>query len=157
MVSAGQHHVLQDIREYELDYEAARKAAAVAAVEAEREEERRIKLLEKNPLGELTVEEEEDINFGRGPLCSFLTGHVFVLCSCSWFELMLVSSQSALWDTLSARCGGGGHVTPSANATVYCRAPDSRGHCSEQFVWHTEHVHTIPESSPWCILGCLVL
>lgn len=60
--------MLQDIREYELDYEAAKKAAAVAAVEAEKEEERRIKLLEKNPLGELTIEEEEDINFGEGPL-----------------------------------------------------------------------------------------
>lgn len=55
----------QDIREYELDYEAAKKAAAAAALEAEKEEERRIKLLEKNPLGELTVEEEEDLNFGE--------------------------------------------------------------------------------------------
>ena len=56
--------MLQDIREYELDYEAAKKAAAAVAVEAEKEEERRIKLLEKNPLGELLVEEEEDFNLG---------------------------------------------------------------------------------------------
>ena len=64
--NAAQHHLLlQDIREYELDYEAAKKTAAAAAVEAEKEEERRIKLLEKNPLGELTVEEEEDFNLGQ--------------------------------------------------------------------------------------------
>ncbi|KAL3160719.1 hypothetical protein ABBQ32_010629 [Trebouxia sp. C0010 RCD-2024] len=56
-----------DIREYELDYEAAKKAAAAAAFEAEKEEERRIKLLEKNPLGELIVEEEEDLNFDKKP------------------------------------------------------------------------------------------
>ena len=62
--------MLQDIREYELDYEAAKKAAAVAAVEAEKEEERRIKLLEKNPLGELMVEEEDDVNFGKGLPCT---------------------------------------------------------------------------------------
>lgn len=93
--------MLQDIREYELDYEAAKKAAAVAAVEAEREEERRIKLLEKNPLGELTVEEEEDINFGGGTSpVHCLTVHFFVHCWCSSFMLMLVSSQT---DTLSAR------------------------------------------------------
>ena len=56
---------LQDIREYELDYEAAKKAAAAVAIEAEKEEERRIKMLEKNPLGELPgFEEEEDFNFG---------------------------------------------------------------------------------------------
>lgn len=35
------------------------------AIEAEKEEERRIKMLEKNPLGELPgFEEEEDFNFG---------------------------------------------------------------------------------------------
>ncbi len=56
---------VQDIREYELDYEAAKKAAAAVAVEAEKEEERRIKLLEKNPLGEFTVEEADDFNFGE--------------------------------------------------------------------------------------------
>ena len=57
---------LQDIREYELDYEAAKKAAAAVAIEAEKEEERRIKMLEKNPLGELPgFEEEEDFNFGN--------------------------------------------------------------------------------------------
>ncbi len=56
---------MQDIREYELDYEAAKKAAAAVAIEAEKEEERRIKMLEKNPLGELPgFEEEEDFNFG---------------------------------------------------------------------------------------------
>lgn len=65
--------VVQDIREYELDYEAAKKAAAAAAFEAEKEEERRIKLLEKNPLGELIVEEEEDLNFGEHPLAQILS------------------------------------------------------------------------------------
>ena len=60
------HLALQDIREYELDYEAAKKAAAAVAIEAEKEEERRIKMLEKNPLGELPgFEEEEDFNFGK--------------------------------------------------------------------------------------------
>ena len=68
--NAVQHGLLlQDIREYELDYEAAKKTAAAAAVEAEKEEERRIKLLEKNPLGELTVEEEEDFNLGQLLAC----------------------------------------------------------------------------------------
>ena len=62
--------MVQDIREYELDYEAAKKAAAAAAIEAEKEEERRIKLLEKNPLGELTMEEEEDYNFGEHCACA---------------------------------------------------------------------------------------
>ncbi|KAL0019254.1 hypothetical protein WJX77_003503 [Trebouxia sp. C0004] len=57
-----------DIREYELDYEAAKKAAAAVAIEAEKEEERRIKMLEKNPLGELPgFEEEEDFNFDKKP------------------------------------------------------------------------------------------
>ena len=56
---------MQDIREYELDYEAAKKAAAAVAIEAEKEEERRIKMLEKNPLGDMTIEEEEDFNFGE--------------------------------------------------------------------------------------------
>lgn len=87
--------MLQDIREYELDYEAAKKAAAVAAVEAEREEERRIKLLEKNPLGELTVEEEEDINFGGGTFpIHFLAIRLFVPCLCSWCKHMLVSPHA---------------------------------------------------------------
>ena len=62
----SEHHSnLQDIREYELDYEAAKKTAAAVAIEAEKEEERRIKLLEKNPLGDLAVEEEDDFNFGK--------------------------------------------------------------------------------------------
>lgn len=56
---------MQDLREYELDYEAAKKAAASAAAEAEKEEERRIKVLEKNPLGDFMPEEEEMLNLGR--------------------------------------------------------------------------------------------
>ena len=55
---------LQDIRDYELDYEAAKKAAASAAAEAEKEEERRIKMLEKNPLGDFMPEDEEMLNIG---------------------------------------------------------------------------------------------
>ena len=57
--------VLQDIRDYELDYEAAKKAAASAAAEAEKEEERRIKMLEKNPLGDFMPEDEEMLNIGK--------------------------------------------------------------------------------------------
>ena len=57
--------IIQDIREYELDYEAAKKTAAAVAIEAEKEEERRIKALEKNPLGDLAEPEEDDFNFGE--------------------------------------------------------------------------------------------
>ena len=80
--------LLQDIRDYELDYEAAKKAAASAAAEAEKEEERRIKLLEKNPLGEFMPEEEEMLNIGVAPSCSMASSapmvcivvHVIVQC-----------------------------------------------------------------------------
>lgn len=56
-----------DIREYELDYEAAKKTAAAVAIEAEKEEERRIKALEKNPLGDLAEPDEDDFNFDKKP------------------------------------------------------------------------------------------
>lgn len=71
--------MLQDIRDYELDYEAAKKAAASAAAEAEKEEERRIKLLEKNPLGEFMPEEEEMLNIGVAPSCS-MASSAFMVC-----------------------------------------------------------------------------
>ena len=69
--------LVQDIREYELDYEAAKKAAAEAASLAEKEEERTIKLLERNPLGEeMNVEEVEDLNFGERPVLQILDSFV---------------------------------------------------------------------------------
>ena len=61
---------LQDIRDYELDYEAAKKAAASAAAEAEKELERRIKPLEKNPLGDFMPEDNEMLNIGMPPQLS---------------------------------------------------------------------------------------
>ena len=68
---------MQDIREYELDYEAAKKAVAEAASAAEKVEEQNIKLLEKNPLGEeMNVQEAEDLNFGERPLLQILNSFV---------------------------------------------------------------------------------
>lgn len=81
---------IQDIREYELDYEAAKKTAAAAAIEAEKEEERRIKQLEKNPL--MAVEDEEDYNFGElGQHCSGLHHCNHSSLASAWHAMLCAS------------------------------------------------------------------
>ncbi len=79
-----------------MDYEAAKKAAAAVAIEAEKEEERRIKMLEKNPLGELPgFEEEEDFNFGTmlAVLSLWVNGLVDLAASINAADMLACASR----------------------------------------------------------------
>lgn len=132
---------VQDIREYELDYEAAKKAAAAAAFEAEKEEERRIKLLEKNPLGELIVEEEEDLNFGER-----LPVQMLKLTSYWCYDLPafspLLPGKISLWHWLAPT----GTLAQVTLAYLDYRIPSA---------WHLNNAHPTPLSLYYNTQGVL--